>query len=194
MGPRSTLPPPFVTPNLAQSPPLGHISRRFFDLPAGRRGVGILVSGIGDLILSNIWRNEYYLADLSLQVHSYLPREYFKKKVQKDRTNISGVLALVPPQLSDSSLCGAWRGGGLVCWRIGLATVMFTPSESNYRSVPCNYIFRIRPSPLQISLKKKNSDRLPSAPIPPSSSSLIKKLYSYLLIQLFFSTSYLINV
>jgi hypothetical protein len=55
----------------------------FFDLPAGRRGVGILVSGIGDLVVSNIWRNEYYLADLSLQVHSYLPREYLKKKFKK---------------------------------------------------------------------------------------------------------------
>jgi hypothetical protein len=29
----------------------------------------------------------------------------FKKKVKKDRTNISGVMALVPPLLSDSSLC-----------------------------------------------------------------------------------------
>ncbi len=34
----------------------------------------------------------------------YLPREYFFK-VQKDRTNISGVMALAPPLLSDSSLC-----------------------------------------------------------------------------------------
>ncbi len=38
---------------------------------------GALVSEIGNLVLSNIWCNEYYLADLSLQVHPYLPREYF---------------------------------------------------------------------------------------------------------------------
>ncbi len=45
--------------------------------------MGTLVSGIGDLVLSNIWRNEYYLADLSLQVDSYLPREYFFFKFKK---------------------------------------------------------------------------------------------------------------
>jgi hypothetical protein len=67
--------------------------------------VGALVSGIGDLVLINIWRNEYYLAHLSLQVYPYLSREYFSKKVQKDCTNISRVIALVPPLLSDSSLC-----------------------------------------------------------------------------------------
>ncbi len=39
--------------------------------------MGTLVSGIGDLVFNNILRNEYCLADLSLQVHSYLPREYF---------------------------------------------------------------------------------------------------------------------
>jgi hypothetical protein len=33
----------------------------------------------------------------------------FLKKVQKDRTNISGVMALVPPLLSDSSLCAMWQ-------------------------------------------------------------------------------------
>ncbi len=87
MGPRSTLP-PFPTPNLAQSPPSWPYFLGFFDLPAGRRGVGALVSGISDLSLSNIWRNNHYLADLSLQVHSYLPRENFKK-VQKGQTNIS---------------------------------------------------------------------------------------------------------
>jgi hypothetical protein len=59
--------------------------------------VGALVSGIGDLVLSNIWRDKYYLADLSLQVFPFLPREYFCKKVYKDQTNINGVMALVPP-------------------------------------------------------------------------------------------------
>jgi hypothetical protein len=50
---------------------------RFFDLPAGRRGAGALVSGIGNLVLSNIWRNEYYLADLGMPDYPYLPKEYF---------------------------------------------------------------------------------------------------------------------
>jgi hypothetical protein len=54
-----------------------------FDLPARRRGVGTLVSGIGDLVFNNIWRNEYYFVDLSLQVHSYLPREYLKKSPKR---------------------------------------------------------------------------------------------------------------
>ena len=75
--------PPFPTPNSAQSPPSWPYFPGFFDLPAGRRGVWALVSGMCDLVLSNIWRNEYYLADLSLQVHSYLPREYFFKKFKK---------------------------------------------------------------------------------------------------------------
>jgi hypothetical protein len=70
----------------------------------GGEGWGALVSGIGDLVLSNIWHNEYYLADLSLQVYLHVPREYFFK-VKKDRTNISRVIALVSPLLSDSSLC-----------------------------------------------------------------------------------------
>jgi hypothetical protein len=82
MGPRSTLP-------LLPHPQFGPVfpSRPyfpdFFDLPAGRRGVGALVSGIGNLVLSNIWRNKYYLADLSLQVYPYLPREYIFKKFKE---------------------------------------------------------------------------------------------------------------
>jgi hypothetical protein len=35
------------------------------------------------------------------------PEDICKKKVQIDRTNISGVMALVPPLLSDSSLCAS---------------------------------------------------------------------------------------
>ena len=78
MGPRSTLP-PFPTPNSAQSPPSWPYFPGFFDLPAGRRGVWALVSGICDLVLSNIWRNKYYFADLSIYLYPYLLREYFLK-------------------------------------------------------------------------------------------------------------------
>jgi hypothetical protein len=76
MGSRSTLP-SFPTPNSAQSSPAGPYIQRFFYLPAGRRGVGALVNGIYNLVLSNIWLNGYYLVDLSLQIDPYLPREYF---------------------------------------------------------------------------------------------------------------------
>jgi hypothetical protein len=51
----------------------------FFDLPAGRRGCGSLLSGMGNIVLSNIWRNEYQFADLSMLINPYLPRESLKK-------------------------------------------------------------------------------------------------------------------
>ena len=76
MGPRSTLP-------LLPHPQFGPVSPLSAVFPAllsylwEEEGGWGLPSDIGDIFLSNIWRNECYFADLIMHIYPYLPGEHF---------------------------------------------------------------------------------------------------------------------
>jgi hypothetical protein len=97
---RSNVPPPAPPPS-PPCLPFSYVSLAFSDLLVERRGAGALLSDISGIFLSNIWHKEYYFADLSMHVYQYLPREYIIFIIQ-DRTNVNGVMALVPALLSKS--------------------------------------------------------------------------------------------
>ncbi len=69
-------PSPSPYPQAGPVSPLLAVFLTLFVSTCWERGVGALLSGIGDIFLSNIWRNEYFFADISMYIYPYLPREY----------------------------------------------------------------------------------------------------------------------
>jgi hypothetical protein len=58
---------PTPCPQARPDPPSSWLYfRAFMSYLLGGGGAGALLSYISDIFLSNIWRNEYYLADLSM--------------------------------------------------------------------------------------------------------------------------------